>query len=403
MSETERPYEVDEAPVPAEPVSPPVYNPAIGRTYLLTVILVVLLGLLILPYVAERLQYALTRGEQRAKAEVARAELAGMAEPANRFRLVAQAVEPSVVGIDTIRVANPSAVRDEWFGGPLFQAEGQASGVIIDEEGHILTNFHVIDQASRVNVELSDGRRIENVKVVGADPYTDLAVLKVDAGSLTPARWGDSEQLHVGDDVLAVGNPFGLSRTVTAGAVSAKDRIFSSRDYSTATTSGFQEFLQTDAAVNPGNSGGPLLNTRGEVVGINTAIFGESYQGISFAIPSRLAREVYEQIISGRKIARGWLGVAMDDVTEREARQLGLEGPQGVLVHGVVAGSPAEQAGVQPQDVIIEWNGRQISNQYDLSRAVARTKIGSKATIVLLRGGGRQEFTVTVGERPAQL
>jgi len=256
----------------------------------------------------------------------------------------------------------------------------------------------VVDQASRVDVELSDGRTVENVRVVGADPYTDLALLKIDAGPLVAAAWGDSDQLEVGDEVLAVGNPFGLARTVTAGIISAKDR-------STETRAGFHEFLQTDAAVNPGNSGGPLLNLKGEVVGINTAIVGDTYRGVSFAIPSRLAREVYEKLVAAGKIPRGWLGVemAMHDLTEDEARDLGLDEVRGVVVHRVVADSPAEQAGIQAQDVIVEWNGLEISSPVDLSRAVARTNVGSEAAVVLIRRGRQRELIVEVGERPVQL
>jgi serine protease Do len=195
---------------------------------------------------------------------------------------------------------------------------------------------------------------------------------------------------------MAVGNPFGLARTVTAGIVSAKDR-------STVTRAGFQEFLQTDAAVNPGNSGGPLLNLRGEVVGINTAIYGQSYQGISFAIPSRLAREVYEKLVSGGTIERGWLGVAMQDLDEEAAKKLGLDGGHGVLVYRVVPDSPADRAGIEGGDVIVHWNDQDIHGQLDLSRTVARTEVGSKAAVELIRAGKPMELEVTVGRRPAEL
>lgn len=387
--------ESQESPQSPPPRSP--YNPVLSRTSVLTVVLVVLLGLLVLPYAAERIQYAITRGKQRAEAEVARVELAELEKPVSRFRMAAQAIEPCVVGIDTVRTITPrGVVRDEWFGGPTFRAEGLGSGVIIDERGYVLTNFHVINEASRVNVELSDGRTVENVRVVGADPYTDLAVLKISAGKLMAAPWGDSAQLKVGDEVLAVGSPFGLARTVTAGIVSAKDRP-------TVTKAGFQEFLQTDAAVNPGNSGGPLLNLKGEVVGINTAIYGETFKGISFAIPSNLAREVYEKLVAGRQIERGWLGVAMRDLTEEDARELGLDEVRGVLVHQVVPDSPAAEAGISALDVIVQWNDQEIGSQFELSRAVARTEIGSEATVTLIRDGRRVERTVTVGRRPARL
>jgi len=331
-----------------------------------------------------------------AKAEVARGQLDGMNDSAGRFRLVAQSVEPSVVGIDTVRIESRPSVRDEWFGGHKFESEGQGSGVIIDEAGYVLTNFHVIDQASQVVVELSDGRTTGDVEVVGSDPYTDLAVLKINAGEVLAAPWGDSDELEVGDEVLAVGSPFGLARTVTAGIVSAKERP-------AVTSAGFQEFLQTDAAVNPGNSGGPLVNLRGEVVGINTAIMGESYQGISFAIPSRLAREVYEKLVTSGTIERGWLGVAMSNMNDQIAARLGLEGVAGAVVMQVVPDSPADQAGIESGDMITAWNGEKIEGQNELSRAVARTEIGSEATVTFIRAGQSQELTVRVGRRPAQL
>ena len=368
----------------------------VSRSSLLMIALVVLLGLLILEPLAERIQFAITRGDQRAKAEIARGQLVGMTDSAGRFRLVAKSIGPSVVGIDTVRVESRPAVRDEWFGSHKFESQGQGSGVIVSDEGYVVTNFHVIDQASRVVVELSDGRTTSDVEVIGADPYTDLAVLKIDAGDVLAAPWGDSDELQVGDEVLAVGSPFGLAQTVTAGIVSAKERP-------AVTSAGYQEFLQTDAAVNPGNSGGPLVNLKGEVVGINTAIIGQSYQGVSFAIPSRLAREVYEKLLTQGTIDRGWFGVAMSDVNEKIAKQLGLDELTGAVVLQVVPDSPAERAGIESGDVITSWNGLEIEGQTELSRAVARTEIGSEVAVVFIRDNQREELTVKVGRRPVQL
>lgn len=361
-------------------------------------LLIFLIALLVSPYLAESISHAIARGQQRAEAEVAREELAKLPEGSGRYRWVAKAIEPSVVAIETTQVVREAG--DEWshlFGGSRArQARGEGSGVIVDQEGYILTNFHVVDQASRVDVKLSDGRVIHKARVVGADPLTDIAVVKISDGRLTAAPWGDSDALEPGDPVLAIGSPFGLAETVTAGIISAKGR----RELPVSTH--YQDFLQTDAAVNPGNSGGPLVNMKGEVVGINTAIIGEAYQGISFAIPSKLAQGVYEQLKAGGKVARGWLGVELQPLTEALSRQLELKDVRGVLVASVVRGGPADEAGIEPGDVITTWNGQQVKEPSDLSLAVARTAIGFKAPVVLLRNGEERKAMVTVGERPGQ-
>ena len=195
--------------------------------------------------------------------------------------------------------------------------------MIVDAEGYIITNYHVVDRASEVNVELSDGSK-HRAQVVGIDPATDLAVLKIDAANLTAAPWGKSSDMEVGDPVLAIGNPFGLARTVTAGILSATGR------HAVVERVNYQDFLQTDAAVNPGNSGGPLVNMRGQIVGINTAIVGPTYQGISFAIPSDMVHQVYDQLIKSGKVARGWLGVSMRELTAEESERLGVKRRHGI-------------------------------------------------------------------------
>lgn len=362
----------------------------------MTWLLVFLVSLLILPYVAERVQYAVTRGQQRAKAEVAKVALEGMPNSSSRFAWVAKRIEPSVVGIETTRLVRGGLPNDEWS--QLFAQSGEGSGVIVDEAGYVLTNAHVIDGASQVTVKLSDGRTTQDAKLVGADPLTDLAVLKIEAGGLTAATWGDSDGLEVGDEVLAVGNPYRLARTVTAGIVSAKDRPGVVGELA------HEQFLQTDAAVNPGNSGGPLVNMQGEVVGINTAIVGPTYRGISFAIPSNRAQDIYQRLrTTGKVAARGFLGVRMWDVSEHLAWQLGLEEAGGVLVAEVEPGTPAQEAGIQRRDVIVAWNGQKVRDSRDLALSVARTEVGSKATVAVVRDGQRLELAVTVGERPLQL
>ncbi len=385
---------------PGAPAPGPVRRPATRPPHLtgMTLILLLLIVLLTLPrvsaYLAERIQFAITRGQQRAKAEVAREFLKNMPQSANRFAWVAKKIEPSVVGIVTTRLVAGRPLSDEWF--HLFPQSGEGSGVVVDEEGYIVTNAHVIENAAQVTVKLSDGRTIQDVEVVGGPDWeADLAVLKIDVDGLIAAPWGDSDELEVGDEVLAVGNPYRLARTVTAGIISAKGRP------GVVGPLAHQEFLQTDAAVNPGNSGGPLVNMNGEVVGINTAIVGQSYRGISFAIPSRVAQEVYRQLrTSGKVKPRGWLGVWMEELTDREAAQLGLDKTYGVEVLAVAVDSPADQAGIRPGDVILRWNGQEIHNPAELSLAVVRAKIGEQGTIELLRNSGNLEIAVTVGPRP---
>jgi serine protease Do len=358
--------------------------------------------------IVETVQYSVTRGQERAKAEVARTQLGRLADTSAAFRLVAQAVGPSVVHIDTYRQtavsnrAGNEAEEDEWeqiYGDRPQQllSTGQGSGVIVDESGYVLTNYHVIRQASAIKVKLSDGRTIRECQVVGVDPPTDLALLKIKADGLTAANWGDSDSLEVGDWVLAVGNPFGLDRSVTAGIVSAKQRrqVVDNMPY--------QDFLQTDAAVNPGNSGGPLVNLKGEVVGINAAIVGHGYQGISFAIPSGIARDIYQRLKATGTVARGWLGVSLDEVTKELADERGLTAAEGVLVRLVFPDSPAMQAGIVADDVIVEWNRHRVSDPTGLSLAVARTEIGAKVPVIVQRGAKQVRLEVVVGERPERL
>lgn len=364
-----------------------------------TLITATLVALVALPYIAERVQYSITRGEQLAKAEVARALLAEFPEAVSRCTYVAHSIAPSVVGIETSQVSQetPSDEAEVLFGVPQFRKEGIGSGVIVDPDGYIVTNNHVIDQVSEITVKLSDGTPIRDVRVIGRDPLTDIAILKVEGGPFVAAAWGDSDDLETGDAVLAVGNPYGLDRTVTSGIISATGRR------AKISPLAHQDFLQTDAAVNPGNSGGPLVNMEGQVVGINTAIYGEQNLGISFAIPSVVARDVYEGLRKHGHIARGWLGVAMLDVNDEVAAEFDLPEQTGAMVTDVIRRSPADRAGVEPYDVIVGWNDVKVEASVDLSRAVARTKVGTDAVVIVLRGHTRLELDVHVGERPVQL
>jgi S1-C subfamily serine protease len=267
--------------------------------------------------------------------------------------------------------------------------------VIVDDAGYIVTNLHVVEGASEITVYLADHRSFP-AEVIGVDPGIDLAVLKINASGLIAATWGDSDKLEVGEMVWAIGNPFGLDQTITSGIVSAKDR----RGFGPSI---YQEFLQTDVAVNPGNSGGPLVDINGDIVGINTAILGSSYQGISFAIPSNLAREVYDKIRSTGKVVRGYLGVQLVPLTPEFATKLRFptERTGGAVVKLVTRGSPAEQAGIEPGDIVIEWNNQPVVDDGALRLQIARTAVGAKVPVKLYREGQELTLEVRVAERPA--
>jgi serine protease Do len=356
----------------------------------------VVLLLAFLPTLMQRIQYYRTLGEVEALQKTLpdlNLKVLGKA-----FTLVYRKVKPSVVHIDTRR--SYRAGRDDFFnmfgGGRdrLYEAQGQASGVIIDDIGYIITNLHVVDGAERVNVQLDDGRSLE-ADVIGTDPKIDLAVLKINAEGLTAATWGDSEKLEVGEMVWAIGNPFALDQTITSGIVSAKGRDGQSI---------YQEFLQTDVAINPGNSGGPLVDINGDVMGINTAIVGRGYQGISFAIPSDLARESYLKIRKDGKVIRAYLGVELEMPTRKDAQRLGLplDRPIGAIVKTVTPNSPAKEANLLPDDVIIEWNGQPVTDKRDLTLMIARTPVRSKVPLKVIRGGNEVSLEATVIEKPSE-
>jgi Do/DeqQ family serine protease len=276
---------------------------------------------------------------------------------------------------------------------PEQRQRGLGSGVIVRPEGYILTNNHVVDGADQVTVELTDGRSFK-AKVVGTDEPTDLAVLKIDGAKLQALTLGDSDAVRVGDVVLAVGNPLGVGQTVTMGIVSAKGRATGGAD-------SFEDFLQTDAPINFGNSGGALVSTRGELIGINSQILTPSGGniGIGFAIPANMAKNVMQQLIDTGEVRRGLLGVTIQPVTADIARSLGLENARGALVNTVTPGSPAERAGVQRGDVITSVNGEAIRDGNGLKNEVAQLMPGSPVKLTLLRNGKEQTVTATLGER----
>jgi serine protease Do len=269
-----------------------------------------------------------------------------------------------------------------------FRQKSLGSGFIIDKEGYIITNNHVVEKAEQIKVRLSDKKEYD-AQVIGTDPKTDLALIKIKAaGSLPVVRLGDSDKLEVGEWVVAIGNPFGLEQTVTTGIISAKGRVIGAGPY--------DDFLQTDASINPGNSGGPLFNLKGEVVGINTAIVAGG-QGIGFAIPVNMAKGLLPQLKKG-KVVYGYLGVYIQDITPELATSFGLKEAKGVLVSDVTADSPAKKAGVNKGDVILEYDGKQVEEKGQLTKMVGRTAIGKKVKLVVLRDKEQKTLWVTIGE-----
>jgi len=273
------------------------------------------------------------------------------------------------------------------------ELKGLGTGMIMDSQGHILTNNHVVGGADKIQVTLADGTQYDG-KVVGTDPKTDLAVIQIKADKKLPyVTFGNSDQIQVGDWVVAIGHPRGLDQTVTQGIISAKHR------QGILNPSSYQDYLQTDAAINPGNSGGPLLNLEGKVIGVNSAIVSESggFEGIGFAIPSNIAVHIAQQLIAHGKVERGWLGVNVSTVTPEVAKSKNLKVTKGALVQEVLKGSPAEAAGVQKGDVVTAFRGEPITDASGLRDKVADTSIGTEATLTVLRDGQSKDLTVKIG------
>jgi len=328
---------------------------------------------------------------------------------------ISNAVKPTIVNISTTKTEkiaeNPFA---PFFDDPFFRrffgdrfkhpevprerkTASLGSGVIVSSNGYILTNSHVIKDAEEIKVLLSDKREFQG-KIIGTDPRTEVAVIKIDAQDLPTISWGDSDKLKVGEVVMAIGSPFGLNQTVTMGIVSAVGRA-------NVGIADYEDFIQTDAAINPGNSGGALVNARGELVGINTAIFSTTggYQGIGFAIPSNMAKAVMDSLIKTGKVIRGWLGVSIQPLTPELAKQFNLEKEYGgALVGDVIENSPAEKAGIIRGDVIIEYNGKKVDEPYNLRNTVANTPPGEIAELKVIRNGKIETIKVMIGELPTE-
>ncbi len=323
---------------------------------------------------------------------------------------VAAVATPSVVNISTTRVIKSREETPfDLFDDPFFRRffgdqfphpnvpkehkeQSLGSGVIVSDDGYIVTNNHVIEKAQEIKVLLSN-KKDYKAKLIGADPKTDIAVIKIDAKGLTALPWGDSNKLKVGEIVFAIGNPFGLNQTVTMGVISAVGRA-------NVGIADYEDFIQTDSAINPGNSGGALINARGELIGINTAILSRTggYQGIGFAVPSSMARQVMDSLVKYKKVVRGWLGVSIQEVTSDLAEEFGVKDLKGALVSGVMKGSPAEKAGIKQGDVILQYNGKDVEDTGHLRNMVSQTPIGTTVKVKILRQKKELDVEVTIAE-----
>jgi len=390
------------------------------RDVRLLLVLVLALGIIVVGGVAIPMLLTLaTPGEVpvvRPHAQAAPKELEplppmpeGLDRLSERFRAVARHIRPSVVAIGVSKTVEASRwpFGDDFFGrffGPQsrgpgeqrkFEQRGLGSGVIVSRDGYILTNNHVVEDADQITVRLSDGREFK-AEVIGTDPPSEIAVVQIKADRDLPvARLGDDETMEVGDWVLAVGSPFGLEQTVTSGIISATGR------HGVGITE-YENFIQTDAAINPGNSGGPLVNMNGEVVGINTAIASRSggYMGIGFAVPINMARKIMDRLVDEGEVVRGWLGVSIQPLTPEMAESMDITADKGVLVSQVFEDAPAAEGGIRAGDVVLEFNGKAVSDPSELQSTVAWTKPGTKAKVLLLRGGKRKTVAVEIARRP---
>ena len=325
---------------------------------------------------------------------------------------IAKSVTPAVVNISATRVVRREEQMPSFpFQDPFFRRffgeenphpgmpkqrkeQSLGSGVIVDASGLIVTNNHVVAKADQITVVLSDKREFKG-KVIGTDPKSDLALIRIEGEDLPVVAWGDSDQLEVGEYVLAIGNPFGLNQTVTMGIVSAIGRA-------NVGVADYEDFIQTDAAINPGNSGGALVDTHGALVGINTAIFTQSggYMGIGFAVPSNMVRSVLESLVENGKVVRGWLGISIQEITPQLAREFGLEKNQGALIADVLPRSPAEKAGLKQGDVVISLMERPIEGASQLRNQVAQIPVGENVQVVVIRDNKEKTFNVKIEEQP---
>jgi serine protease Do len=340
---------------------------------------------LVIPPLVEQIRYAWHRGELRAKYETSGDGLRNVSLEAltNAYQMVSDRVGASVVHIDVVKKQASNKPNDRFR--PSLSSD-QGSGVVVSKEGHILTNHHVIKDGDGIQVTLRDGRRVPAV-LLGEDLRTDLALLKAEVTDLMPVDWGDSDGARVGTPVWAVGSPFGLESTITHGILSGIHRAAKAGNH-------YQDFMQSDVAVNPGNSGGPLVDSQGRMIGVNTAIVGDTFQGVSFSIPSNVARQVFERLKADGEVRRGWIGVWLSNSLGADQR------PVGALVTGLAPDSPAGRAGVLVGDVIQSIGERPIQRSDELIRKIVLVPPGQQVELEVVREGEARKFSVTVGTRP---
>ena len=347
----------------------------------------------LVPQIIEESRYSWYRGELRARHEASGNGLKNVSlnTLSEAYQMLTQYVGPSVVHIDVMREDSSDDELRKFLNSIPVEKWGlvsdQGSGVVIDRSGYVITNMHVIAGAYEITVVLSDGKRCPGL-VVGVDSLTDLALLKIDADRLIPINWGDSDECRVGTPVWAIGSPFGLDRTVTFGILSGKNRLV-------RTSSRYQDFMQSDAAINPGNSGGPLVNSSGQLIGINTAIVGDTFRGVSFSIPSNIVREVYGRLKTSGRFVRGWLGLSLEELVSTDSNR------NGAVVSSLVgADSPGAKAGILPGDIIRKIADEEIRNVGHLMRLAASMEIGSQTKLEIERSGKVLLVDIVVGKRP---
>ncbi|QEG02101.1 Periplasmic pH-dependent serine endoprotease DegQ precursor [Stieleria maiorica] len=365
-----------------------------GVVMLLTVLAMLGTARYILPGIVEEIRYAQHRGQLRAEFEVAGEGLKNVSLDtlSQAYQMVNAAAGPSVVHIDIHRTDHQAVAHHEVPGAPAILISDQGSGVVVDADGYILTNRHVVASSDQISVTLSDGRTVDAV-IVGTDELTDLAVLKVNADRLIPIPWGDSERIRVGSPVWAIGSPFGLDRTVTFGILSGKHRVVRAKDR-------YQDFMQSDVAVNPGNSGGPLVDSRGTLIGINTAIVGDTYQGVSFAIPSGIAKKIYLQLRETGSIERGWLGVSLVEVPDDRLQDQNHRVRGAMIAALADRNSGAARAGLKPGDLVISLDQERVRNVDHLMQLIGNAMAGTAIRLDIVRDGQPMEFDVLLGRRP---
>ncbi len=398
--EEESECEITESRLPRADTHPVVQS----LTLIASMIVMLLIARFSVPRIVEEVRYSWHRGELRADYEMGSEGLKNVSldSLSRAYEMVTSVVSPSVVHIEVTRRATAGdAQMRELLGAELFGMSDQGSGIVVDAEGYVLTNRHVIEGGESILLTLSDGRRLP-ARIVGTDPLTDLAVLKIEADRLMPIYWGDSDELRVGSPVWAVGSPFGLDRTITFGILSGKHRwVRAGEQY--GADGRYQDFMQSDVAVNPGNSGGPLVDAKGTLVGINTAIVGDTYQGVSFSIPSNLSKQIYESIRKTGRVQRGYLGVKLlevpDELLVGENTRV-----RGALIDQIAGpGSPGGMAGLMSGDKIQRADGVDIQDAGHLMRMVGAA--GSETPMVLdvQRGDEKLQLTVNLGNRPFEL